>query len=451
MDTEKRLREQLAQQKRQIAQLRPDTPLPKQVVDRQASVLSASATIVAEFQLLVNQWIPNDYCLLFSESTTKYLLVADSTDNRVGLLPDERRLCFPSLLLQEQLNVADMQALPAWTVEYSTEWPLLRSALIQPIVTEHQRYVLLLGSSRLDAFEGHQTELFGSFAVFATKIIAYIEERAQQENYERSLQQSEKMISLGQLAAGVAHEINNPLGFVFSNFKTLSDYVNSLRSYITGLEQCLSEPNETRRKDTLLFLKRENNLDYILADFTDLMMETEVGLERIKDIVSSLRSYSQPDTGEMVRLDLREVMSAAQKIVLGDLKYKAVVEYDTATQPIWVQAKSSRLNQVFANLIINAFQSINHDSGKVKIKIEERQGKAVVTISDNGIGIPQEHLNRIFEPFFTTREIGDGSGLGLSVTKAIVEEHGGRMTVRSEVDRGTSVRVIFPAVSRVES
>ncbi|WLD58833.1 ATP-binding protein [Salinispirillum sp. LH 10-3-1] len=448
MDSEKRLREQLAKQEQVIAQLREERPSSQVFLDGQAAILSTNVTVVvAEFQSLINQMVPNDYCLLFSLAETNYLLLADSSDNIDGLLPDESRARYPALSLDKLLYVPDVRAFPSWVAEYSATWPLLRSALIQPIATDHNRYALLLGSSRPDAFEQQHVELFASFAAFASKTIAHIEERTRQELYERSLQQSEKMLSLGQLAAGVAHEINNPLSFVYSNFKSLNEYISSLRSYISGLEHTMAEPDFEVRQKTMARLKQESNLDFVLDDLGDLMAETEVGIGRVKEIVSSLKTYAQPDTGEIRPLDLREVIASAQKMVLGDLKYKAVVEYDLAPRPVWVMGNSSRLNQVFVSLIINAIQSIDHDDGKVKVKIEERKGMAVVTVYDNGSGIPQENVSRIFEPFFTTREVGEGSGLGLSVSKAIVEEHKGRLSVRSELKKGSSFRVILPVTS----
>ncbi|MFY0664344.1 MAG: hypothetical protein JXQ97_06955 [Natronospirillum sp.] len=445
MDTVKSLRARLAEQEQVIARLRKERPLPQLFLDGQAAILSTNVTVVvAEFQSLINQIIPNDYCLLFSLTESDYLLIADSSDNIDGLVPNEKRVRYPDLSLKELLYVPDVQVFSSWTAEYLAAWPMLQSALIQPIATENNRYVLLLGSSRADAFERQHLELFGSFAAFAIKTIEHIEERTRHELYERSLQQSEKMISLGQLAAGVAHEINNPLSFVYSNFRSLNDYVKSMRTYIDGLEKTMSVPDPLLRQQAMLQLKQASNLDFVLLDLSDLMTETEVGIERVKEIVASLKTYAHPGTSEITKLDLREVITEAQKLVLGDLKYRATIEYDLAMHPIWVMGNSSRLNQVFVNLIINAIQSINHGDGKVTVKIEQRQGMAVATISDNGLGIAAENIERIFEPFFTTREIGEGSGLGLSVSKAIVEEHNGRMTVRSQIDKGASFRVLLP-------
>jgi PAS domain S-box-containing protein len=278
------------------------------------------------------------------------------------------------------------------------------------------------------------------------------EKKRLKEAYEKlnqiqaQLIQSEKLASLGQLSAGVAHELNNPIGFVHSNLGTLDEYVQDLKKLLTEyveLEQRMSahgqcaEPLRQIRE-----LKRNIGLDHILEDFDKLINESKEGTSRVKNIVQNLKNFSYMDKGELQLADLNQGIESTLSIVHNELKYRAEVikEYGSLPQ---IACFPQQLNQVFMNLLVNAAQAIE-TKGTIRIKTYQRGTEVVVEISDDGVGIPKENLKHIFEPFFTTKEVGKGTGLGLSVVYGIIQNHKGKIEVESGIKKGSTFRVILP-------
>lgn len=257
--------------------------------------------------------------------------------------------------------------------------------------------------------------------------------------------QQDKMASIGQLAAGVAHEINNPVGFIMSNLGSLQKYLNRLSEFMKiqaeavekmGVEEVLKELKEQRKA-----LK----IDYTIEDSGSLIAESLEGAERVKRIVQDLKSFSRIDEAENKMADLNEGLERTINIIWNELKYKVTLKKEFGDIPL-TRCNMGQLNQVFMNLLVNAAHAIEKQ-GDITIKTwYDDKGYIHVAVSDTGSGIPEDKINRIFEPFFTTKEVGKGTGLGLSIAYDIIKKHNGDITVASRVGEGTTFIIKIPVV-----
>jgi len=254
--------------------------------------------------------------------------------------------------------------------------------------------------------------------------------------------QQEKMASIGQLAAGVAHEINNPIGFVASNLSTLKKYVSRLISFLAA--QTSTDPSSPT-PERLAGLRQELKIDHILEDISPLIDESLEGTDRVRKIVLDLKNFSRVDQADYKHADINECLDSTINIVWNEIKYKAHLKKRYDDLPL-TKCYPQQLNQVFMNLLVNAAQAIEQQ-GVITVETRAENDAIVVSISDTGGGIPQEHLHRLFEPFFTTKEVGKGTGLGLSIAYDIVtKKHKGEITVLSEIGKGTTFSVRIPIV-----
>ncbi|BBA70597.1 PAS domain S-box protein [Geobacter sulfurreducens] len=256
--------------------------------------------------------------------------------------------------------------------------------------------------------------------------------------------QREKMASIGQLAAGVAHEINNPIGFIMSNLGTLGKYLERLRGFIAAQDEIINELEGDEASRRLGLAKKTLKIDYILEDVGNLVAESLDGAERVKQIVQDLKSFSRVDEAEVKVVDLHECLESTINIVWNELKYKAVLNKEYGNVPL-LMCNPQQLNQVFMNLLVNAGHAIE-GHGEIGVRTWQEDGDIFIAVSDTGCGIPEELRARIFEPFFTTKEVGRGTGLGLSISYDIVKKHGGEITVASEVGKGTTFTVRLPVM-----
>ncbi len=267
------------------------------------------------------------------------------------------------------------------------------------------------------------------------------------QDTQQQLLQAEKMASVGQLAAGIAHEINNPIGFVNSNMHSLQSYVKTMFELIDQYDQFISQlPLEADKRKIISDINGKADLKFIKEDTVDLVKESLDGLKRVRDIVQSLKDFSHVGETEWQEADIHQGIESTLNIVKNEIKYKAAIEKQYGTLPA-VQCVIAELNQVFLNLFINAGQAIK-DKGVIAIKTstEDRDGQQYVCIkiTDTGGGIEPDNLNRIFEPFFTTKAVGSGTGLGLSLAYGIIKKHHGSISVKSALGKGTQFTIYLP-------
>jgi signal transduction histidine kinase len=262
------------------------------------------------------------------------------------------------------------------------------------------------------------------------------------EQASNQLLQSEKMASIGQLAAGVAHEINNPVGYVYSNLGSLEKYLGDFFSLLDAYERCEPHlPAEDRAE--LAQLRQNLDVAFLRDDVKALLGESREGINRVKKIVQDLKDFSHVGTEEDWQWsDLLQGLDSTLNIVWNELKYKCKVVKELSELPR-VLCLPSQLNQVFMNLLVNAAQAIEIQ-GTITLRSGTEGRMVWISVSDTGHGIPPENLTRIFDPFFTTKLVGKGTGLGLSVSYSIVQKHRGRIEVESEVGKGTTFRMWLP-------
>ena len=270
--------------------------------------------------------------------------------------------------------------------------------------------------------------------------------------------QTEKMASIGQLAAGVAHEINNPMGFIHANLFQMSEYVADLRGAWTRVETLRKAAAQgdleaiRAASEELSAAIEEADVSYVLSDLAKAIRESQEGSERIRHIVQDLRDFSHQDTGERVLADVNQCLDSTASIVWPMMKHLVVLEKHYGDLPE-IPCYPIQLKQVFMNLLVNAFQAIEEkvgDSGEigtVTLTTQPRRDGVLVVVHDTGVGIAPEHLDRIFDPFFTTKRVGAGTGLGLSTSYHIVQRHGGSLTVESTAGEGASFQLFLPLLS----
>lgn len=260
---------------------------------------------------------------------------------------------------------------------------------------------------------------------------------------QEQLLQSEKMASIGQLAAGVAHEINNPIGYVHSNLGTLQEYTGALLALIDGYAGALAGDEPAAAREAMAQLRERLDFDFIAGDLPQLLSESREGIERVTKIVQDLKDFSRIGRDEPMRpSDLQKGLESTLNIVWNDLKYKVRVEKHYGELPL-VECHPSEINQVLMNLLINAGQAIA-ERGTIVLATGCEDDEVWITVSDSGCGIPEESLQRIFDPFYTTKPIGRGTGLGLAICYSIVAKHHGRIDVSSRLGAGTTFRVVLP-------
>jgi len=261
------------------------------------------------------------------------------------------------------------------------------------------------------------------------------------QEVQAQLLQSEKLAAIGQLAAGVAHEINNPVGYVSSNLNSLREYVSTLqRVFALYREAEAALPPDWRQR-----IEKETNsadMDYVLNDLDSLVREAMEGTDRVRQIVQDLKEFAHVHGTEWKLADVHKGLDSTLNVVRNELKYKAEVVKEYGDIPPIV-CLPAQLNQVFMNLLVNAAAAIP-EKGIITVRTGRKDNEIYVDVEDTGSGIPEQNLSRLFDPFFTTKPVGKGTGLGLSVAYGIVKTHGGRFEVQSTVGKGTRFRVWLP-------
>ncbi len=305
-------------------------------------------------------------------------------------------------------------------------------------------YVSQLLNQTLSNIERHA--LLSELKVTNQKIL---EEKQEQlslidklESTQQQLMQSEKMASIGQLAAGVAHEINNPIGYVSSNINSLSNYVKDLLKVIEQAEQVAGESEDPGMQEKITGLIEEYDIEFLKSDINELLRESQEGIKRVKHIVQDLKDFSHVEQAEMQLADLHKCLDSTLNIVNNELKYTCTIEKRYGQIP-HIECVSSQLNQVFMNLLVNAGHAIEKE-GLIIVETLREGDQVKVKITDNGKGIDPKNMRKLFEPFFTTKPVGKGTGLGLSISYGIVQKHHGHIEVESTLGKGTTFTITLP-------
>ncbi len=265
---------------------------------------------------------------------------------------------------------------------------------------------------------------------------------------DEKLVRAERLASIGQLAAGVAHEINNPVGYITSNLGTLEEYMSFLTSLVKALDAYRDATTmgdaaaQARALTRIAKLESEEDLAYVLGDIDDLLRETLQGSQRVREIVANLQRFARTDTTTPADVDVNECIESTLDMVHNQLKYHCKIRKILGPLPA-IRCQPAQLNQVFTSLLINASQAIE-GQGEVTVTSEATVDEVLVHIEDSGCGIPPDVISRIFDPFFTTRDVGQGTGLGLWIAHGIVRKHGGCIDVRSDPGRGSTFTVRLP-------
>ncbi|MFJ3375654.1 ATP-binding protein [Pseudomonas sp. NPDC086112] len=305
-----------------------------------------------------------------------------------------------------------------------TKWEMTERASIQMSHLEH------LVDQRTDQFKQASEALQRE-----------IDERKQLES---QLVQSEKLASLGQLAAGVAHEINNPIGFISSNLGALDGYFKQLQDMLDAYREAENAIGSSEVIEQLSQLRERVELDFLREDIPLLIKESKDGIGRVGRIVKDLKDFSRVDSNqEWQWANLQQGIESTLNIVANELKYKADVVKEFQQLPD-IECLPSQINQVIMNLIVNASQAMGPERGTITLRTGLEGETVSIEVADTGIGIEPDNLQKIFDPFYTTKPVGQGTGLGLSLSYGIVKKHQGDISVRSEVGVGSTFRVELP-------
>ncbi len=265
----------------------------------------------------------------------------------------------------------------------------------------------------------------------------------EREQLEGQLLHAEKLAAVGQLAAGVAHEINSPMGYVSSNLTALEDYLGRLMAYLEATERMA----DGDLGDRLRILRDELEIDVLREELPQVVQESREGVMRVRQIVRDMKDLSRIDAGqEWCWADLHPGIESTLNILSSQLKYKVEVVRDFATLPS-IQCLPSQINQVIMNLVVNAVQALGEEGGRLTLRTRTEDGRVSLEVEDTGCGISVESLPRIFDPFFTTKPPESGTGLGLTLSYGIVKKHGGSLSVQSEPGKGTTFRMELPVLA----
>lgn len=345
-------------------------------------------------------------------------------------------------------NVFNLHQLPNWQVT-DPFWNSQHAMLTTPVSTSTESYQLYIFSETIGAFNQHDITLMQRFVSFAGNTISQFEKRnllvkqkemeEKQSNIEQLLINSEKMASLGQMAAGVAHEINNPLSYIVSNIQNLAYNLEQFSHLINTLKA-----EKAITQQTLVDTLQHYQFDELQTDSSDIIAEMTEGADRVKEIVQGLRQFAHPDQTQIGDIDITELIDNTLRVAWNEIKYNANVEKNYNTEPVIITGRSTQLSQVFLNLFFNAAQAICDKVGVISITTKADKKNAYITIADNGSGIDENKLNKIFDPFYTTKPIGQGTGLGLAISKAIIEQHSGQIRVESQLNQGTVFYITLP-------
>lgn len=262
--------------------------------------------------------------------------------------------------------------------------------------------------------------------------------------------QTDRMAALGQLTAGIAHELNNPVGYLLSNLRSFEIYLPIFVQYFQSYEKLRLANEEVERQRALAELaqlQQQENLQFLLTDTGSLLQDSLAGLAKIRDLVLDLRRFSHPDLAEPQALTLSALVQSSVRMVKNELKNQIQLHVQAADEPLWLSGRPAALSQVLVNILVNARQAIGPQAGQIWLAYQALSADELeLTITDSGPGISPEAMPHLFEPFFTTKEVGAGTGLGLSICHTIVHQHQGQLEAFNVAGAGACFRLRLPRI-----
>ncbi|MGX5202442.1 sensor histidine kinase [Aliikangiella sp. IMCC44632] len=384
------------------------------------------ATSLKRIESSLEQFKINNYQLV--DSTGKVYLTKGETVSEVeiDLCPELDPVGTLCVAAEDEQAARALSALVLDIMQ--TNWRYQMSSDLHIQTTQDDYKALLEKTNALEISERKYKNLAESLEEKVQLQVAQIEQS------QKQLYEAEKMASVGQLAAGVAHEINNPIGFVKSNLTTASEYVTDLKSYIAECIKYISAEDLAKIDSS--------DIDFVLEDFSDLMQQCIDGTKRVSNIVKDLKAFSEVDHSEQLYIDLSEHLESVGRIFNSSTSEN--IQFQVKTEPLLpTYCKPNHINQLLLNLLNNAANAIE-GKGSVLLSAKMLDNKIELSVSDNGKGMDEETQRKAFEPFFTTEEVGSGTGLGLTVCRDIVKAHQGEIVIKSKPNVGTKVSVIIP-------
>ncbi|MEJ2202236.1 MAG: ATP-binding protein, partial [Desulfuromonadaceae bacterium] len=381
----------------------------------------------------------------------KFLTIFESLPTAIFLLDDHDQIVHMNLAAARMLNPSVAAGGHYYsTPDEQTPFPWMTKELAHFRQYPEQNEV----ESLLDLPNGEKRQVLTRFCTMQdisfkfSGVVAILQDITERKTAERELKKAqellirqEKMAALGQLAAGVAHEINNPMGFVICNLATLKKYLDRLTGFITIQNKVLTQVDETLLEQ-VSNARKYLKIDYIIEDVEQLLEESLDGANRVRHVVKRLNHFSQLDQDDLALVNLNEILETSIQVAWNEIKHVATLNRELGDLPP-LECHPQQMNQAFLNLLLNAAQALD-DHGTITVRSWQEDSRVSVSVKDNGKGIPAELLPRLFEPFFTTKEVGQGTGLGLATSYGIVKSHGGEITVQSEPGKGSTFTVTLP-------
>lgn len=370
-----------------------------------------------------------DGIVLADPGTGKFHMVNDTLCSMTGFTRQEL----------DGMGVEDLhpeEDLPRVLEEFSPQAPREKSLALDIPVKRKDGTVFFVEVNTVPIEIDGKILLMGSFR-----------DVTERKQMQASLAQSDRLSSMGMLAAGVAHEINNPLLYILCNLESLMEDIPKMLEVLELFQEACDDKSSSSVEMSKDAIRRMNELSF--DDILDCCGDALQGTYRIREIARGLGAFSRVEKHQLVSVDLNRVIDVAVKMAHNEIKYRARLEKDFSKIPM-VFASEGRLSQVFLNLIINAFHAIeegNVERNVILLRTWTEGAQVIAEVHDSGVGIESKHLEKLFEPFFTTRKIGEGAGLGLAISKNIIEEYGGTIMVRSELGKGTTITIRLPVRS----